>query len=642
MKSRFISLILVISMLVGILSACDVINKDDGVQYIKFGKTEYSVYVGDRLTLDYSVFPATPGGDDLRWSSSDESVAVVAGGIIYGKSEGVTAITAQSSNGVVGSCVIRVVAIGDNTDNSSDNIEDENDNNNNSQFDYLSENLSDYIEMTNDYKNFSISLDIAKPKDIDIDIALLELLASAKTGNGKEYALDLTSREIGPGDIVYIYYRGYFLDDEGNEVVLDGMSNFSDASPYALTIGSGYFVPGFELSMAGNMTSDYTKLEKVTLGGIKNNDELAYVYVSYTRTENADATKTVSVKNERIDLHSDEVALKYGEGFKEWVDLASINDEKGAGFVTTIDGKEYTYTNAKINFATKSEGGESRLVECYFPYNYGKEELRNETAYFEVYVQRFVDYDAPELDDEFIREQIESKKIKISEDVLNTYDGDTLVGKYREYVKKQFLEQYEKEYNALFCEKVFSHFKEISNVIKYPKSEVDKFYNEYYKSVENSYFENDGYFSNGYMGVQYHSLDTYAVAYFGLASGSDWTAHVRELAEYAVKERLVLYYIVSIENLTPESDAEFNKKVEDTKEKILEEYILQYLSHMGMTKEDYKDDYDAFVAERLQDIMEYYTDEYFEELTYYNLLMERAQMWVYVITMDDHNYNSKK
>ena len=114
MKSRFISLILVISMLVGILSACDVINKDDGVQYIKFGKTEYSVYVGDRLTLDYSVFPATPGGDDLRWSSSDESVAVVAGGIIYGKSEGVTAITAQSSNGVVGSCVIRVVAIGDN------------------------------------------------------------------------------------------------------------------------------------------------------------------------------------------------------------------------------------------------------------------------------------------------------------------------------------------------------------------------------------------------------------------------------------------------------------------------------------------------------------------------------------------------
>ena len=114
MKSRFISLILVISMLVGILSACDVINKDDGVQYIKFGKTEYSVYVGDRLTLDYSVFPATPGGDDLRWNSSDESVAVVAGGIIYGKSEGVTAITAQSSNGVVGSCVIRVVAIGDN------------------------------------------------------------------------------------------------------------------------------------------------------------------------------------------------------------------------------------------------------------------------------------------------------------------------------------------------------------------------------------------------------------------------------------------------------------------------------------------------------------------------------------------------
>ena len=465
-------------------------------------------------------------------------------------------------------------------------------------FDYLKSDLEKYIEFTDDYKSFAVSLDIAQPKEVDIDVALLELLASAKTGNGKEYALDLTSREIGPGDIVYIYYRGYILDDAGNEVALDGMSNFSDASPYALTIGSGLFVPGFEFDMVGHMTSDYTKLEKVTLGGLKNNEELAYAYVSYTRTENADATKTVSVKNERIDLHSDDVALKYGEGFKEWVDMAPIAAEKGADFVTTIDGKEYTYTNAKINFATKSEGGESRLVECYFPYDYTKAELRNETAYFEVYVERFIDYDVydivadenstveptliSEANDAFIKRMIEEKKIKISEDVLNTYEGDTLVAKYRDYLNKQYMDTYNTEYETLLQSAILEHLRNIAKVKKYPAAKVDELYEQYYKTVNDSYSDNEGYINS----TQYSSLSTYAVAYFGLSSGADWTAHIRGLSQDAVKERLILYYLARYENIAPTNKAEFAKEVENTKQKLLDEYVIQYLSYEGKTKED--------------------------------------------------------
>ena len=515
-------------------------------------------------------------------------------------------------------------------------------------FDYLKSDLEKYIEFTDDYKSFAVSLDIAQPKEVDIDVALLELLASAKTGNGKEYALDLTSREIGPGDIVYIYYRGYILDDAGNEVALDGMSNFSDASPYALTIGSGSFVPGFEFDMVGHMTSDYTKLEKVTLGGLKNNEELAYAYVSYTRTENADATKTVSVKNERIDLHSDDVALKYGEGFKEWVDMAPIAAEKGADFVTAIDGKEYTYTNAKINFATKSEGGESRLVECYFPYNYGKAELNNETAYFEVYVEKFFDYDVydivagenstveptliSEANDAFIKRMIEEKKIKISEDVLNTYEGDTLVAKYRDYLNKQYMDTYNTEYETLLQSAILEHLRNIAKVKKYPAAKVDELYEQYYKTVNDSYIDNEGYINS----TKYSSLSTYAVAYFGLSSGADWTAHIRGLSQDAVKERLILYYLARYENIAPTNKAEFAKEVENTKQKLLDEYVIQYLSYEGKTKEDYKDDYDAFVAERLKDLTDYYTAAYFEESTYYNLLMEEAKKWVTITTMDDN------
>ena len=122
------------------------------------------------------------------------------------------------------------------------------------EFDYLTFDLSEYLEFTDDYKNFTVEVDIARPKNIDIDTYILMLLASDKN---QTPVVDSTNTVIGPGDVVEMYYKGYIFDEKGDRLYLDEMSNFNSAKPYKLEIGSGAFIPGFELGLVGIDVSNH-------------------------------------------------------------------------------------------------------------------------------------------------------------------------------------------------------------------------------------------------------------------------------------------------------------------------------------------------------------------------------------------------
>ena len=52
---------------------------------------------------------------------------------------------------------------------------------NDKRFDYLTSNLSRYVSFSeDDYKNYKLEIDIAKPHEIDVEVAILNLLASDK------------------------------------------------------------------------------------------------------------------------------------------------------------------------------------------------------------------------------------------------------------------------------------------------------------------------------------------------------------------------------------------------------------------------------------------------------------------------------
>ncbi len=497
-------------------------------------------------------------------------------------------------------------------------------------FNYLKSDLDKYIEFTSDYKNLSFDLDIAKPKDIDADVALLKLQAAARTGNGKEKVLDGYSWEIGAGDSVGIYYRGYIIGADGEQIAVDGMSNFGDANPHTLVIGSGSFVPGFELNIVGLKTDETNRFEKITTGKPGENQ---IAYVSYTRTDSSDANKKVTVTNERIDLSRTDIDEVYGQNFKNTITSTTIGTK--VALLSALNGNDYNYTDLVVNFVTECET-KHFTVECYFPYNYKKENLRNERAYFEVYVNKFDDFDAPELNDEFIKKQIEDKKITVTEQELAEYEGETLVDKYVAYYNEQLMENYEKEYETLVRDRIVEILRSISKAKKYPGGKVDEVYDDYYNTVNDSFITNEGKITNSYGSSNtYQTLDTYAVAYLGLQTGADWKAYILGLAQDSIKERMMLFYLVRNENLIPAKD-EFKDLVNETRENTIAEYTAQYLAYLGKTKDEYTAEaYAEFEAQCRKEVLNYYTDEYFEETTYYELLLKEAMNWVDVNTLDE-------
>ena len=513
-------------------------------------------------------------------------------------------------------------------------------------FNYLKSDLDKYVEVSGDYKDFTLNLDIAKPKDIEVDVAVMTLLNSNKDSAKWRDITPGSSFTLGVGDAVDIYYRGYIIDDNGKEVAVGNMSNFGDANPYTLVLGSGSFIPGFELNMVGLSTDD-TNIFTTIKTGKPFADQIAYV--SYTRTIGGDANTKVTVTNERIDLSRDDIDAEYGENFKNTILGLDIGTK--VSLPSKLDGKDYFYTDLVVNFVTKCET-KHFTVECYFPYDYSTENLRNETAYFEVYVNKVVDYttynDKPGLsafDDEFITKLAGEEKLGVTLDVLNTYEGTTLAEKYYAYANKTLMDAYEDEYNTLIREEVVAYFRSIFKGVKYPASKVEDIYNEYYATVSDSYNTNGGQITNSYgSSTTYDTLDKYAVAYLGLQTGTNWKTYLVSLAQDAVKERYIMFYILRAENLVP-TEAEFEKKVAEVTNTIVEEYVAYCLNYEGKTKDSFETEaeYQEYYNNCKKQVLANYDKTYFEESAYFELLMEAATKWPKVVTLDERRaYPSSK
>ena len=501
-------------------------------------------------------------------------------------------------------------------------------------FDYLTSDLSKYLEFTEDHKNFKIDVDIAKPHDIDVQVAILNMLYNDRSekplydGNAVTSAITIT-----PADVVHIWYRGYILDEDGKQISVEGMSNFSDSAPYQLAIGSNSFVPGFELGLVGVNTANYPKFAKVTSGKVKDNQVL---YVSYKLVKDQGGKLTeANVSGDRIDLSGDVDAI-YGEGFKAKLMKMLVGGGK-TDVNTTGEGVSYYYTNLTIDFATECENNNPIVVETYFPYDYSKTDLRNETAYFEVYVDKAVIYDTPELTDEYLTEKIEKKEIAISLEEINKHEGATLVDRYIAFAEATMEDIYQMEYDSLVEEAVWNHYLKIVKIDKYPPLEVEAKYKEYLEQLNTQYVNSGGQIYNSQTGQYdtYTTLETYAVAYFGLAKNANYKEYLVAMAQNFVKEKIVLYYLLRSENLVP-TKSDLDTMVAAMREEYINDYIEEYLDYQGKTKEDYtEEEYAEFVNECRNDVLSYYNQQYFEEQAYYRIVAKVIIQWPDVVTLDE-------
>ncbi len=513
-------------------------------------------------------------------------------------------------------------------------------------FDYLSSDLSKYISIDQAlYKDYKVNLTIAKPREIDTDVAVLNLLASKK-GAVLHNGVAQESGTITPGDVVNIFYRGYLIGANGEEVYVDNMCNFASTDSsgnyvYAsLEIGSNKFVPGFEVNLSGVEFSAANKFVRITEGNVSADQ---VVYISYTKVPDgstADKDKT-KISAERVVLADgkEKIDAKYGDGFYDKLLTLTVGAKDGVTFEGTVSGKKYNYSSLKVDFATTCEKeGNYILVDCYFPYDYGMTNLNNKDARFEVYIQSVVEYEEQKLTNEFVEENLGKDDFGVTAEDLAAFEGDR-VSQLRQHVKKLLDDEYNEIYRTKLEEAMWEHYhnENVSVVSKYPASKVDSIYNEYYNDVLYQFEQSGGVISDA-LGTSKtcETVDEYAIIYLGLeyAENKDWRSVLRSMSEGLVKERLILYYIMRNENIVPTAQEHAAKKVEVEKE-YFDEYILQYCTEYNIDKSTYSEDaWAEFEADRYKELHDYYDSAYFDEVTYYELALDAFLQWPTVTTLD--------
>ena len=563
-------------------------------------------------------------------------------------------------------------------------------------FDYTTGNIGRYITLDRgDYMGYEVKATVPEPSELDFDERILQTLAKYKStkpqNDGFYYR---PNSPIANGWKLRIWYRGYTLDEDGKKVDIDGTCNFSASSPSELTIGSGEFVSGFEISLIGKNISDYSKFSSVTRGSVRADDIIILTMnAMYPPPDGGDERYS----NYRIDLSDDDIDEVWGEGFREALTGVEIGTVLETPILTQMSGGTAVYTDVKVSSVirptmtytegsfksgdritveytvTDTDGEDKTLpisftldetviggefpsymrelfypflaggevgdeknitqtdsdgntysnpkviavekredkpitVDAYFPYDYSEESLRCKTVKFDVYVDDAIVYDAPLLTDEFITD-----RLKLTEQSLADYEGDTLTDKYCNKVREELRQEYEAKLNAQIDELVWKHLisKTSYDEDNMPKGEL--------RAVMNSYVEDFLAYYELYK-KNYESMEYAAMDYFSIGDGARWRDYVRSIAVQDMVQQMIFYYIARAENFLPD-----DATLEELYTKKVESLLTDYLEHKGCDREDFdtEDEYLSAVEEYRAEIIEMNGEDAITEAVRYEYAMPK-------------------
>lgn len=495
--------------------------------------------------------------------------------------------------------------------------------------------MTPYVYISeDDYKNIKVEMQELYPDEADVEKAIRKLLYNNRklyktddfNGDGEKddaYNGDnIKDQTVKLGDTANIFYRGYYINDDGKRVYFDGGCNFasstaSEDKPHALGIGSGGFVDGFEVGLIGKNMKDYATLERFSAGEtVKAGD---FVYISYDCFFFDGTAKKGQYA--LVDLSDPDLDKTWGEGFDEYLMGAlagvTIKDPHLVDKYDENGGKETdTYSSVKIEKIIRvTETAERPIleVEVQFPLNYA-EELAGKTGWFEVYIMTTQLYETPAFDEAFLTDTL-----KVKAEDLAEYEGDTLLEKYRAKVLADEIKAHEEVVKNASIEALWAHYLDKAEVKKYPMGDVKFQYDSMMAELEAfySYYAQSYGFSSLKDAAQVYMDGYYGVDIFDYAK---WEDAVYEQAELAVKRMLVLYYVMNREGFIP-AEEEYNKAVEEEYNKTFE----TYLEEQGCIPSEYETtaEYEKAKAEAKTTFDSYYSEEYFGETVRYNYAIDK-------------------
>lgn len=476
--------------------------------------------------------------------------------------------------------------------------------------DMFEDDLADYVEIDEKYyKGYTVLLDPDRVSAFDIENQIIKVLCKNKSKEPVE-----ADGIISVGDVVDMYYRGYYLDEGGEKVYFDGGCNFVSKTPHSLEIGSGSFIPGFEYNLIGRDPTSFAKMIKISDVGEKvcEGDIIMIDYVA----NNADGTAT-RTNNVVIDLSDPNTDKVFGKGFAEYFigkEIASLIDDFT---VSSVDADTGVTKYSKISLSEifrldKTQSESVLVVEAYFPDNYGMEALAGKTAYFEIYTVKNTEYSAPELDDAFITDTLNIA------DQLADYEGETLAEKYRAYLREAYMVENGLDEDTLIIEAFWESVLEGAVLKKYPEKQVAELYNLFIDELE--------YYYKSYS--LYYKFEDFVCLYIGLEIGADWRAELRTMAQSQIKQQLIFYRIMHKEGLKP-TEEEYNA--------IFDEYLTSALKQSSITPDKFEteEEYLAKKEEYKKQLIEANGEDYFKNMIYYELAVEALKSYANVVETSD-------
>ena len=220
-------------------------------------------------------------------------------------------------------------------------------------YDYMDAVVAPDVEIDRaDYAGITLTV----PDSLKIEVEDVEAYIQSSILFSRRAAVNGTTmvkdQALKLGDDAYIYYKGFV---DGKE--FEGGSNWDDANPYTLGLGSGAFIPGFEEGLVGvipaNATKDSPAEVHVTFPENYNpelagKDAVFYVAVVYAVQYTLPEYNRATVEN----------TLKY-EGKKDFYASDAAYLSEFEGYVKTyLEGQiaedlEYEKINALWNHLTE-------------------------------------------------------------------------------------------------------------------------------------------------------------------------------------------------------------------------------------------------------------------------------------------------
>lgn len=486
-------------------------------------------------------------------------------------------------------------------------------------YDFMKANIGRHLKLDPDsYRNLAVTIQMDEVDEAAVTRAINQTLVTYKDKEPINNGVGDRTGKIDIGDEVYIWYRGYYMEED-RRVEFDGGSNITSTTveeDRLLEIGSGSFIPGFEEGLVGLTGQDTSNLTVYKSGKVEATD---YVYLRMDVIR-PDGT-AYQQKLVRVDLRHPDLESEYGIGFADKIIGAEVGKTIGTFQAELKDApvglSTAMYSNVYVVMRTTGEENPV-TVTTHFPVGYSSEQLAGKTAYFEVYISQVVHYHTPDLTDAFVE-----ATLKMDKETLASYEGETPAAKYREYVRAQLMEDYEELKKDRIENAIWEELEKLVEVRSIPRRATRPIYEQYLAE----FLQEHQTYQASYGSV---SIEQYAAATLSLEEGQTYEDYLWDKAEDIAREKMMCYLIMDKEDIKP-SEEENARIIKAAKDEALA-YYRDEVYEEEYSRDQFASDeaYEAAIAELERSILEYYGETYFEENAHFDLIMARLVTYVTV------------